>query len=36
MDAHSDLSAQILNNPVVRDNVESELIPAIYRRLRAE
>lgn len=34
MDAHSDLSAQILNNTVIRDKLVSELVPAIYRRLR--
>ncbi|MCR8896799.1 type I restriction endonuclease [Gordonia sp. GONU] len=36
MDAHSDLSAQILNNSVIRDKLVSELVPAIYRRLRVE
>lgn len=36
MDAHSDLSAQILNNAVIRDKLVSELVPAIYRRLREE
>ncbi|WP_338856840.1 type I restriction endonuclease [Gordonia hongkongensis] len=36
MDAHADLSTQILNNAVIRDKLVSELVPAIYRRLRAE
>lgn len=35
MDAHSDLSAQILNNSVIRDKLVAELVPAIYSRLRA-
>ena len=36
MDAHSDLSAQILNNSVIRDKLVSELVPAVYRKLREE
>ncbi|MEP9391539.1 type I restriction endonuclease [Gordonia sp. VNK1] len=36
MEAHSDLSTQILSNSVIRDKLVAELAPIIYRKLNSE